>query len=265
MAQSYDSRIVGLDDDVADARADSKHLLTFGSSKVHGIDFSYQGILGIWEGLEASTPHEMASLLDSLDLASPSESSQNISKELGPTVDVNASLRPRPSAKHSQRLGDGFHGNYSAALNTLNSRTNSDKTSWKPTVHTEKPQQRKLALALCDWRVDADEISRWEREGKYSQAACWLLFTNQGGRAIDVLLNSQSELDCSLFSILSETILQMSHFKCCLELSQLFFSQDRSVADETYTIIASDSSTSYRIRTNALCFHMSCVTIGAMF
>ena len=139
--------------------ADSKHLLTFGSSKVHGIDFSYQGILGIWEGLEASTPYEMASLLESLDLASPPEATQS-SKELGPSVDVNASLRPRPSARQTQRIADGFHGNYSAALNTLNSRSNLEKTSWKPTVHTEKAQQRKLALALCDWRVDQDEITR---------------------------------------------------------------------------------------------------------
>lgn len=144
---------------MTDNLIDSKHLLTFGSSKVHGIDFSYQGILGIWEGLEASTPYEMASLLDSLDLASPPEASQ-ASKELSLSIDVTASLRPRPSARQTQRMGDGFHGNYSAALNTLNSRSNGEKTSWKPTVHSEKTQQRKLALALCDWKVDQDEIAR---------------------------------------------------------------------------------------------------------
>ncbi|THH10667.1 hypothetical protein EW145_g1164 [Phellinidium pouzarii] len=171
----------------------SKYLLTFGTAKIHGIDFSYQGILGIWEGLEASSSQEVVSLLDSLDLAAPSEASSMTLSDSSPSVDVNASLRPRLSSNKSHRLGDGFHGNYTAALNTLNSRSNSDKSAWKSTVHTEKSQQRRLALALCDWKVGEEEFSRWEKEGKHSQAACWLLFTNQGGRAIDMLMKSKNE------------------------------------------------------------------------
>ncbi|KAI5123084.1 hypothetical protein M0805_000518 [Coniferiporia weirii] len=171
----------------------SKYLLTFGSPKIHGIDFSYQGILGIWEGLEASSSQEVVSLLDSLDLAAPSEASSNTLNDSSPSVDVNASLRPRLQSNKSHRMGDGFHGNYTAALNTLNSRSNLDKSVWKSTVHTDKNQQRRLALALCDWRVGEEEFTRWEREGKHSQAACWLLFTNQGGRAIEMLMRSKNE------------------------------------------------------------------------
>ena len=48
---------------------------TLVSSKLHGIDFSYQGILGIWEGLEPSAPQEFVIWLDGLDLASRSEPS----------------------------------------------------------------------------------------------------------------------------------------------------------------------------------------------
>lgn len=179
---------------------------------MHGIDFSFQGILGIWEGLQASQSQDMISLLDGLDLAAPSELTTNVavdSPHLG--VDVNASLRPRLNTNKSQRIVDGFHGNYNAALNTLNSRSNlnSDKFAFKSSVHTDKIQRRKLALALCNWKAGDEEIARsvrpcillrithrranrWEREGRYSQAACWLLFTNQGGRAIELLIRSKS-------------------------------------------------------------------------
>ena len=37
-------------------------------------------------------------------------------------------------------------------------------------------------------------MCRWEKEGKQPQAACWLLFMNQGGRAIDLLMNSKGTL-----------------------------------------------------------------------
>lgn len=105
---------------------------------------------------------DFVSLLDGLDLASPSEASSVTLNAFGPSVDVNASMRPRLSSKHNSRMGDGFHGNYTAALNTLNSRSNLDKSMWKPTVHTDKSQQRRLALALCDWKVGEEEFARFD-------------------------------------------------------------------------------------------------------
>ena len=133
---------------------------TLVSSKLHGIDFSYQGILGIWEGLEPSAPQEFVSLLDGLDLASPSEASSVTLGEVGPSVDVAASLRPRLSYKQSQRMGDGFHGAYAAALNVLNTRGNSEKSVWKLTVSTHKAHQRRLALDMCNWRVGEEDYLR---------------------------------------------------------------------------------------------------------
>ncbi|EJD02917.1 WD40 repeat-like protein [Fomitiporia mediterranea MF3/22] len=170
----------------------SRNLLMSGTSKIHGIDFSFQGILGIWEGLEASASPDVVSILDGLDLAGPSEVPSPNLLSMNPLVEANIPLRSRIS-RHSQRMGDGFHGSYSAALSKLNSRSNLDRTMWKPTVHTDKSQQRRLSLALCDWKVGEEEFSRWEREGKHSQAACWLLFTNQGARAIELLMRSKNE------------------------------------------------------------------------
>ncbi|KAL5528601.1 hypothetical protein ACEPAF_7737 [Sanghuangporus sanghuang] len=171
----------------------SKYLLAFGSSKIHGFDFSYQGILGIWNGLEVTASQEVVSILEGLDLASPSESSSSTLVGMGPISDAGPSLRSHFSSRRNRKAGDGFHGNYSAALNMLNSRSHLDKSMWKPTIHTDKTQQRRLALALCDWKIGEDEILRWEKEDKHSQAACWLLFTNQGARAIEVLMKSKNE------------------------------------------------------------------------
>lgn len=141
---------------------DAKQLLAFGSSKVHGIDFSFQGIMGIWEGLEASPSQDMMSILDGLDLASPSESPAARGESPHRSVDVNASLHPRLNTFKSQKLVDGFHGNYTAALNTLNSRTDlvNEKLAFKSPLHSDKVQRRRLALALCNWKAGDEQIAR---------------------------------------------------------------------------------------------------------
>ena len=142
------------------AGPDSKHLLTFGSAKIHGFDFSYQGVLGIWNGLEVTSSQEVVSLLEGLDLASPSESSSSTLVGVEPILDAGPSIRSHFASRRNRKAGDGFHGNYSAALNMLNSRSYLDKSTWKPTIHTDKTQQRRLALALCNWKVGEDELLR---------------------------------------------------------------------------------------------------------
>lgn len=101
----------------------------------------------------------MNSLLDSLDLAAPSEAAV-LSSNSVPSVDVNPSLRPRLSSHRSHAHEDGFHGNYTAALNTLTTRGDLDKSTWKPTTNTEKGAHRRLALALCNWKAGEEEISK---------------------------------------------------------------------------------------------------------
>lgn len=40
---------------------------------------------------------------------------------------------------------------------------------------------------------------RWEKEGKHSRAACWLVFTRQYSKAVELLMRSKGKL-CSLQS-----------------------------------------------------------------
>jgi len=52
-------------------------------------------------------------------------------------------------------------------------------------------------LQVCGWSVREEEISasvkRWENEGHLSHAACWLVFTRQYGKAVDMLMRSNDE------------------------------------------------------------------------
>ncbi|KAJ7895961.1 hypothetical protein B0H14DRAFT_3081117 [Mycena olivaceomarginata] len=108
--------------------------------RLHGYDFSHQGIMGIWEAfppLAATTPHG------------------------------------------EPQIGD--------------------KTSaWKfPAVSSSKNLQRQVALQLCGWTLKEEDlwsnIKRWEKEGNHSRAACWLVFTQQYTKAIEVLMRSNDE------------------------------------------------------------------------
>jgi hypothetical protein len=53
-------------------------------------------------------------------------------------------------------------------------------------------------LHLCGWSVGEEdlnhEIRRWEREGQQSRAACWLVFTRQYQRALELLMRSKDEI-----------------------------------------------------------------------
>ncbi len=72
---------------------DSRSVLSLGSaSRVHGIDFAYQGVLGIWEGLATTVP-ELTGQLVSLDLAGISGSPPMGQSELSPGLDLSSNSR----------------------------------------------------------------------------------------------------------------------------------------------------------------------------
>jgi len=172
----------------------SRSVLSLGSgSRVHGIDFAYQGVLGIWEGLATTVP-ELTGQLVSLDLAGISGSPPMGQSELSPGLDLS-STAASPFFSNRSNSADAPHGNYITALNALNTQREAltEKGMWKPAVHSVKSPHRKLALALVNFKIGDEDIARWEKEGKQAQAACWLLFTNQGARAIDVLMRSKTE------------------------------------------------------------------------
>ncbi|KAH9932531.1 uncharacterized protein B0H18DRAFT_1083268 [Fomitopsis serialis] len=103
-------------------------------------------------------------------------------------------------------IWEGFpssHPQVSTSTNTTprvmarRSRNDLDTTSWKPAVMTSRLVQRHLALHLCGWSLAEDDllqaIKRWEKEGRHSQAACWLIFTDRSKAAVDLLMRSEDE------------------------------------------------------------------------
>lgn len=166
--------------------SDSREFLCVPTSKVHGYDFAYEGLIGVWEGLQSSNSGIESKFLEPQPLSSKMRNS-----------------------RRSRSPADDFHGNFHAALTSLTTRRGMDRSSWKPTVSTNRLIQRQVALQLCGWSFKEDEfmseikrycipmlcpdtlnMARWEKEGKFSRAACWLVFTRQYGKAIELLLRS---------------------------------------------------------------------------
>ena len=86
---------------------------------------------------------------------------------------------------------------YQAALGkllVLSNRGGGDIEGWKPYVATQKARQRQVALLLCGWSVNGDElmgaIRRWEKEGSFPRAACWLVFMKEYDMAVELLMRS---------------------------------------------------------------------------
>ncbi|KAH9915044.1 uncharacterized protein BXZ73DRAFT_92696 [Epithele typhae] len=90
-------------------------------------------------------------------------------------------VRPAPpSGQPTPRMEPAATSNmpddFLAAIEELNART--------------RLAQRRFALAQDDL---ARAIKRWEKEGKHTQAACWLVFTEQHKAAIDLLMRSTDD------------------------------------------------------------------------
>ncbi len=57
-----------------------------------------------------------------------------------------------------------------------------------------------VSLGLDDVNRTDEEGHSWEKEGKLSRAACWLVFTDQRARAMEVLMRSEGRGLFVLFS-----------------------------------------------------------------
>ncbi|KAJ7672841.1 hypothetical protein B0H17DRAFT_174454 [Mycena rosella] len=155
--------------------------------RLHGYDFSHQGIMGIWESFSPlnATPHGETSMLPDPPL---------VHRDL---LDVHEESRSRSRSRRSYSPADDLHGNFHAALSALALRTGSP-SAWKfPGVSTSKILQRQVALQLCGWSLKEEDlrnnIKRWEKDGHHSRAACWLVFTQQFMKAVEVLMRSNDE------------------------------------------------------------------------
>lgn len=180
----------------------SHELLSLPTPRLHGYDLSYQGLQGIWDGIPPMAIQSQPLLAEDtpvaglrpllLDLPPPGFSSHPSYSSSSGNV-----LQERQTPRRSHSPVDDLHGNWQAALATLASRRSADRSSWKPTVATAKLVQRQIALQLCGWSLREDElkaaIKKWEKEGKFSRAACWLVFTKQYSKAVDLLMRSDDE------------------------------------------------------------------------
>ena len=127
--------------------------------RLHGYDFSYQGLLGIWEGFNPSVP------LQQFDEDTPVPGERSLLLDL-PVEQVHPSRADSGSSggheNHSterSRSPDDLFGSWSAALHSLAARRGTDRTTWKPTVPTNKLIQRQIALQVCGWSVREEELT----------------------------------------------------------------------------------------------------------
>ncbi|KAF8907863.1 hypothetical protein CPB84DRAFT_1813441 [Gymnopilus junonius] len=180
---------------------------------------SRQGHSGSTTGSSASTA--------TLTSAAPSFASNGSSSSTATTTTANTtgimastSLAPPINLSHSGsgsssnsksdsrrsrspliRDSNDLHGNWAAALTLLAARRGGvgggNERGWKPPVSTSRLAQRQIGLQLCGWSLREEEvggaIQRWEKEGKLSRAACWLVFTGQYGKAVELLMRSDDE------------------------------------------------------------------------
>lgn len=199
---------------------DSQEVLCVPTAHLHGYDFSYQGLLGIWEGFPPTPPSQRRQFVDdvpavvqhSLLFEMPpigpqlfpghvhghTHSASTGSMGLTPTGNATVGGGTTNHTKGRSRSPvDDLGGNWPAALAALAARRGSDRSSWKPTVHTSKLTQRQIGLQVIGWSLREDElaaaIKRWQKEGRFARAACWLVFTKQYSKAVELLMRSDGE------------------------------------------------------------------------
>lgn len=139
---------------------DSRELVCSPTSKVHGFEFSNQGLFGLWEGFAPLPliPEPSASSFSVLDglltipQISPGDSS------LSP-LSTPAVLDPLTRMR--QPPDDLAYGDFTAAVAALCARrTSGSGRPWKPPVrNTEKLEQRQFALHLCGWSIGEEETN----------------------------------------------------------------------------------------------------------
>ena len=130
--------------------------------RLYGYDFSYQGLLSIWEGFNpSSVPTPIQHLSESTPI--PGQRSLLLDLPVGQVHHAHVggstgSVGHESHSSHRSHSPDDFFGSWSAALHSLAARRK-DHSSWKPTVPTDKLLQRQIALQVCGWSVREEEVS----------------------------------------------------------------------------------------------------------
>jgi len=59
-----------------------------------------------------------------------------------------------------QPCDDFVYGDFAAAVTALCARRTGSEQPWKAPVRTNKLEQRRFALHLCEWGIGEDELNR---------------------------------------------------------------------------------------------------------
>ncbi|KAG8762831.1 hypothetical protein FRC11_007612 [Ceratobasidium sp. 423] len=194
-----------------------------GSSRISGLEFKYQGVLGIWEGFSPMTVMRVSNQnqLGAMDspaysplLGAPVPPQGHSSPALGYNTNLGLSRPPsQRGGKRGERHRSPQRDNYDTAIGILNMRRDSmaDNSGESGAAFTGpdsreigskrrfgRLERRRLALALCGWDISNSEIRadiiRWLKEGKFTKAACWAVFLNDFKLAVEALMHSSDEM-----------------------------------------------------------------------
>jgi len=114
--------------------------------RIHGYDFTDQGMISIWEGFQPSQ-------IPDIETTPPV-----LQREFLPSDFSSSAHLDRHGTWPS--TADGLQGNFQAALKELAVRKLGDNLDWKPVVSTSKTEARRVALLLCGWPLEDDEFTR---------------------------------------------------------------------------------------------------------
>ncbi|KAG2154425.1 uncharacterized protein EDB93DRAFT_1223264 [Suillus bovinus] len=177
----------------------SRELVCSPTSRLHGYEFSNQGLFGLWEGF-APLPQVSESSASSFSVLDGLLTIPQISPGDSSLSPLSTPAVLDPLARLRQPPDDLAYGDFTTAVAALCARqTSGSGRPWKPPVRsTEKLEQRQFALHLCGWGIGEEEmnreIRRWEKEGQQPRAACWLVFTRQYQKALELLMRSKDEM-----------------------------------------------------------------------
>ncbi|KAG2365391.1 hypothetical protein BDR07DRAFT_1398968 [Suillus spraguei] len=177
----------------------SRELVCSPTSRLHGYEFSNQGLSGLWEGF-APLPQVPDSNTSSFSVLDGLLTIPQISPGDSSLSPLSTPAVLDPLTRMRQPPDDLVYGDFTAAVAALCARrTSGSGRPWKPPVrNTEKLEQRQFALHLCGWGIGEEEmnheIRKWEKEGQQPRAACWLVFTRQYQKALELLMRSKDEM-----------------------------------------------------------------------
>lgn len=156
---------------------------------LNGYNFANQGIRGIWDGFPTS-----------FSTVAPSSPPRAVPGPLlDPLIVEGVQSISRIQSRRGKQRAD-VPSDFAAALLLLSAYHQADadpldSADWKPRILTAKLIQRRFALQLCGWSLKNEDISavinKWEKDGRQSQAACWLVFLGKHTKAIDILMRSK--------------------------------------------------------------------------